>query len=106
MILDNSNYNTLGRLGPVYPRPEYLPGDATKGNGQAPANPDPVKVEIQNQVKQAGKVNADPARLTLNLAQDLTKTVSEAIRNLPPQATNTGPHRLNPYWGLINRQYI
>ncbi|MDR1396004.1 MAG: hypothetical protein LBK52_07540 [Deltaproteobacteria bacterium] len=114
MNLDPLNYNPVGRLGPLYPKPEYRPAENPPAGEEAPEKTDknPVRVKLENRAQsqaQARQAAARPdlgGRLTLTQAQDLTQTVSEAVSRLTPEATNSGPHRLNPYWGLINRRYV
>ncbi|MDR1085689.1 MAG: hypothetical protein LBP22_12775 [Deltaproteobacteria bacterium] len=111
MIPENTvNYNPLGRLGPVYPRPEYRPQAGREDSRDTPApaenEKNPLKVKISGQKTAKAAPDQSESRLTLAMAQNLVQETSAAIAGLPPGATNSGPHRLNPYWGLIHRRYV
>ncbi|MDR1396003.1 MAG: hypothetical protein LBK52_07535 [Deltaproteobacteria bacterium] len=108
MIASPAGYNSLGRLGPLYPRLEYRPGpDSRPPNNPAPAEVSPLKVRLSGE-KTAAKHPAalSPAKLNLARAKLLTSDICESIKKLPPQAANSGPHRFNPFWGLLGSRYI
>ncbi|MDR2140980.1 MAG: hypothetical protein LBR11_04200 [Deltaproteobacteria bacterium] len=112
MIDSLNNYNPLGRLGPLSPRPEYRPPGSREGEGPQ-TSPDPKNDQakpgrVQTASPQLGtKAKSSPeSRLSLAAAQALTQEVSLAIAQLPPGSVNAGPHRLNPYWGLYYPRYV
>jgi hypothetical protein len=92
-----NNYNTLGKLGPHYERPEYRPpsreaedqpssaraGDrrtlshTKKGAEKKPPAPAPAPI---------------PARLNMASARNLVAALAAQITVLPPQSTDREPH--------------
>jgi hypothetical protein len=120
-MIDNLSYNLTGQLGPLYPRPEYRPpsqdsSDTTNKakpgvinqSGKRDLKPDVPKAhpKATQNLQPATKTSTPASRLTLAAAQTLTEEVSAAIAQLPPGSTNAGPHRHNPYWGLIYPKYV
>jgi hypothetical protein len=116
-IESGNNYNPLGRLGPLYPRPEYRPGNSSKdtpekakdgGQDQvslAGGKGDKSKAKAQKgQKAQASAVNAD-SRLSLQSAKALTEATAEEIKRLPPQGRNQGPHAVKGL-GLMAPRYV
>jgi hypothetical protein len=112
-----NNYNTLGRMGPIYPRPEYRPKgppkentEETKGGAQdkvklTGGQGDKAKAKAQ---KERG-VQAQPVvaegRLNLQSAKVLTQITAEAITQLPPDGRNQGPHSVKGT-GLLSPRYV
>jgi len=91
-----NNYNTLGKVGPHYERPEYRPpakgsdenqpssartGDrrtlSTAKNGAEKKQPAPVPI---------------PAKLNMAGARNLVAALAAQISILPPQSTDREPH--------------
>ncbi|MDR3135663.1 MAG: hypothetical protein LBU69_06185 [Deltaproteobacteria bacterium] len=113
-IDSGSNYNPLGRTGPLYPRPEYRPKNTsgnlpedTKGGGKD-------KVSVSGQKGEKGKAKAQKAlsqavvadgRLSLQSAKALTKITAESIAELSPDGINQCPHLVQGL-GLLAPRYI
>ncbi|MDR2367229.1 MAG: hypothetical protein LBF58_03830 [Deltaproteobacteria bacterium] len=120
-IDSNNNYNTLGRMGPIYPRPEYRPKYAPKDNPEeSKAGQDKVNVsggrgekakdrKGQKELTAQSRAQAQPAvpegRLNLQTAKTLTKVTAEAIAGLPPDGRNQGPHAVQGL-GLLAPRYV
>ena len=105
MQVDNrSNYNTLGRMGPLYPRPEYRPpqknaaelgGDGSvKGEGadkKTQKEKEAVTLSASLKGKGAKKPEA-PGKLTLQAAKGLVEETGAEIAALSPKSVNGCPH--------------
>jgi hypothetical protein len=120
-MIDNLNYNPLGQLGPVYPRPEYRPPNKEDPHKSGEAGQDSQTGVGANKTKDSGlkanqalkayawesaKIAHPESRLNLAAAQALTEETAASIARLPAGDTNSGPHRLNPYWGLFGSKYV
>jgi hypothetical protein len=116
-IESGNNYNTLGRLGPIYPRPEYRPKNApkdnseeTKGGGQdkvtvAGEKGGNSKAKAQKDQKAQAQVSVAEGRLNLQSAKALTQITADAIATLSPDGRNQGPHRVQGL-GMLSPRYI
>ncbi|MGL4209789.1 MAG: hypothetical protein ACRCTY_10435 [Candidatus Adiutrix sp.] len=101
-IANNNSYNTLGRLGPHYERPEYRPpqnnqGDVSDGL-RALVKQDRSTLSTRNNdapkaKKILGSVFTKP---NLEQAQNLTASTSRLISQLPPYGTQKSPHLSTP----------
>jgi hypothetical protein len=109
-MIENLNYNPLGLIGPARPKPEYRPPSAREETPGAAGEPRDKKAgsgQGAANAKEAQRAKPEAeARLSLAAAQSLAQETSEAIASLPPGASNSGPHRLNPYWGLVSPRYV
>ncbi|MDR2422093.1 MAG: hypothetical protein LBE01_01800 [Deltaproteobacteria bacterium] len=109
-MIENLNYNPLGLIGPLRPRPEYRPPSTREESSNSKGEPTAKKTasgQVAANPKEAQKIKSEAdGRLNLATAQSLTRETSEAIANLPPEGRNAGPHRLNPYWGLVSPRYV
>ncbi|MDR1657237.1 MAG: hypothetical protein LBT47_06745 [Deltaproteobacteria bacterium] len=114
LVESNNNYNPLGRLGPLHPRPEYRPRTGTEAEklktdegGQTGVGTGREKSkDASSKTVAASGQNLD-GRLNLSAAKALTESVAEAISRLEPLACNCGPHgRLNPATGLMFPRYV
>jgi hypothetical protein len=118
MQIDSGNYNTLGRLGPVYPRPEYRPKSPSKDTSGEAGESGRDKVDVANgkgeqsstkarkDLKAQNRTQAvESGRLNLQSAKSLTLVTAEAISNLPPQGRNQAPH-MTQGLGLLSPRYI
>lgn len=98
MLVSNSNYNTLGKVGPHYERPEYRPPERpaadVDGRSQAPSQRgDRSTLSTRNTDAAAKKTAAMPTgKLNLSAAQSLVEDTADLIRALPPQSTSHEPH--------------
>jgi hypothetical protein len=123
-VESNNNYNTLGRMGPIYPRPEYRPGsrsespkpeNSTSGFFRSPkASSEDLNSGAQNggqktkdAVKAAVSLKNTEGRLNLVAAKSLTLETAEAISQLEPLECNSGPHSaLEKTAGLMAPRYV
>ncbi|MDR2339746.1 MAG: hypothetical protein LBF40_06415 [Deltaproteobacteria bacterium] len=119
MQLDNRNtYNTLGRVGPLYPRPEYRPpvkdpsGEGVSKDGSVKDGPGAKKAPsdsliLSDNLKRKNLApKADPqAKLNLQLAKDLVSESAQGIKNLEPSATDGCPHGAITGEGLLYPTY-
>ncbi|MDR2613647.1 MAG: hypothetical protein LBG06_12850 [Deltaproteobacteria bacterium] len=121
MLVENRfSYNPMGRLGPVYPRPEYRPpqnapgdgpgdaaGEAGKGaGGKAEKAPSESLVLSPRLRRAAGGAAADAgARLNLQGARELAGETARGIAGLDPRSENGCPHRMPQGHGLLYPAY-
>jgi hypothetical protein len=110
-VESNNNYNTLGRMGPIYPRPEYRPKSVPQESpGQDPGR-ERDKVDVSQ--GQGGKAKAQKAqasalvegRLNVNAAKALTARTAEAISQLPPLGVRQAPHAVQGL-GMMAPRYV
>jgi hypothetical protein len=119
-VESNNNYNTLGRMGPLYPRPEYRPrpnfdpsAEQSSGGGQDKVN---VSANSKNKAKnqsqpqtqtlKAVQSSAVPeGRLNLLNAKKLTEETALAISQLNPSGHNQSPHSVTGL-GLMAPCYV
>jgi hypothetical protein len=125
MQVENRNaYNTLGRMGPMYPRPEYRPpqnfpmpledgkaGDAgkgtegkgTEGKGKAPAD----SLILSPRLKRSSAPVASEITGKLNplTAKSLVEETAGRISGLDPRSENGCPHRKPEGHGLLYPVY-
>ncbi|MDR3205376.1 MAG: hypothetical protein LBV23_11680 [Deltaproteobacteria bacterium] len=114
MQVENNNYNTLGRLGPLYPRPEYRPKNnaetgAERGGAKEEAGQrEGLKLTLgQKSFKKAEAIKANrDERLTLSMAKSLTEETAQAITLLPPDGRRHAPHVTGPNMGLLIPTYV
>ncbi|MDR1872697.1 MAG: hypothetical protein LBS60_12395 [Deltaproteobacteria bacterium] len=100
-------YNPLGLLGPLNPRPEYRPPEKKEDPSPGASSSSGQETQRQSQATPVEAAKLRPEKgLNLAGAKALTASVTEAISQLKPEAVNTGPHRLNPYWGLYGSRYV
>lgn len=111
MLISNTNYNTLGKIGPHYERPEYrpteqAPADQNQSTANERARGDRRTLSIKNTDGPAKKAAAvSSAKLGLDSARDLIDQTSGLISALPPQSTDREPH-LNLPSSLMNSIYV
>jgi hypothetical protein len=124
-VENRNNYNGLGRMGPIYPRPEYHPPRADDQEQLGQAKDKPGRTESQKkgdraELSQAGKNKTQPGskarirneeapsggRLNLASAKELTQETSQAIAALPPWSTTQNPHRADSHLGLLYPTYV
>ncbi|MCL2029477.1 MAG: hypothetical protein FWG97_03595 [Deltaproteobacteria bacterium] len=92
-----SNYNTLGKVGPHYERPEYRP-PAGGNNEEQPARAAGDRRTLTRSGPPTGRTDAKPApapvpaRLNLAGARNLAAALAAQISILPPQSTDREPH--------------
>ena len=107
-----NNYNVIGKMGPLQPRPEYRPKSFPDGEGQKAGESknsggektrrDPERLE-QRKVSAAASTGE---KLSLQAAKALTEATSDAIMDLDPRARK-GPHSaLGPEAGLMYPRYV
>ncbi|MDR2351585.1 MAG: hypothetical protein LBF22_00210 [Deltaproteobacteria bacterium] len=116
-VENRNNYNTLGQMGPLYPRPEYPP--PAKGGNLSPgedANVNQGKNSSTPSVILGGTLPAKktqesqdtkeiPAKINLETAKKLASETGELIENLAPLATQGCPHRSVQGYGLLYPTY-
>jgi hypothetical protein len=114
-----NNYNVLGRLGPVQPKPEYRPrsspeGQTTQAGGEAssrtsekPSQGSRAQERAQERAERTkAAASASTERLSLPAAKNLTEATAEAITALDPGARK-GPHsHLASDAGLMYPRYV
>lgn len=111
MLISNTNYNTLGKIGPHYERPEYrpteqAPADQNQSTANERARGDRQTLSIKNTdapVKKAAAVSN--AKLGLDGARDLVGQTVGLISALPPQSTDREPHLSLPS-SLMSAIYV
>jgi hypothetical protein len=120
MQVENRNsYNPLGRMGPLYPRPEYRPpqphaegapdgaaegaGKGAEGKGQAQTE----SIVLSPRLKRAsGGAPAEASgRLNAQSARALAEATAESISGLNPRAERGCPHRRPEGHGLLYPVY-
>lgn len=96
MNLVSNNYNSLGKLGPYYERPEYRPpaqNEASPQQHQPRAQGDRSTLSVKN--TEAPKKAAAPVvsgKINLDTARQLTAATAQLISQLPPFSTSDEPH--------------
>jgi hypothetical protein len=117
-VENRNNYNTLGRMGPIYPREEFRPpkknpteltteNDGLKGDGDKKK----TQKESESLILSAGlkgkgaKSQSIPERLNLAGIKALVSQTSESISELAPQETSGCPHRQIEGYGLLYPTY-
>ena len=120
MQLENRNtYNTLGRVGPLYPRPEYRPPQKEPAEGAGAGKEGSVRggdagkkapsesLILSESLKQKSRAQKPESQGRLNAASaaELAARSSELIRELSPSAVNGCPHRMPSGEGLLYPVY-
>jgi hypothetical protein len=111
MQVENRNiYNTTGRIGPLYPRPEYRPpskeltedpsGEGrVKGEGKNSASESLI---LSDRLKRKNPVKTESqGRLNVQAAKNLVLESAEGIKELSPRATTGCPHQKIQGDGLL-----
>jgi hypothetical protein len=104
MQIENRNtYNTLGRIGPLHPRPEYRPpqkgveedqAGGSQVKGDAKESPSESLILSENlRSKSTNTKTETQGRLNVLGAQSLVEKLKEDITELSPNSTNGCPHR-------------
>jgi hypothetical protein len=104
MRLDNgSNYNVLGKMGPIYQRPEYRPpqknpvetgGDGQVGKGdKKETRKDALTLSTKTKVKAVQKTEVQ-GKLNLQGVKDLTELTATDIASLSPKSVDGCPHKV------------
>ncbi len=95
-----NNYNPLGKMGPLYERPEYRPpekNDAQEAEAGLRNKSDRSTLSVKN--PDGKKLEAAPilpiGKLNLSTAQDLLGQTADLIQQLSPFSTKT-PHLYLP----------
>lgn len=101
MQIANNNYNSLGKLGPHYERPEYRPPDKQPaGEGHSSASRpkgDRSTLSTKNtSVAPKQALTVPTGKLNLSAAESLVESTADLIRALPPQSTSRAPHLWAP----------
>lgn len=97
MNLAITNYNSLGKIGPHYERPEYRPptqSEVEEGYISPRSSGDRRTLSTKNTdvpVKKKAAV-APTGKTTLETARQLTAVTTGLIRDLPPLSTTHEPH--------------
>jgi hypothetical protein len=116
MQLENRNtYNTLGRMGPIHPRPEYRPplkeegvgkDGSVKGEGDRKQAPSESLI-LSDSLKRKGPAAKPEGQGRLNLAsvKGLVEYSAEGIKGLSPNSTSGCPHALATGDGLLYPTY-
>ncbi|MDR3153031.1 MAG: hypothetical protein LBW85_01875 [Deltaproteobacteria bacterium] len=120
MQVDNRNsYNTLGRLGPLYPRPEYRPpqnspenapegagaGAGQGAEGKAKAQSESLILSPRLRKATAGQVREAQGKLGLQAAKELAEETARDITGLDPRSEYGCPHRKPEGHGLLYPVY-
>jgi hypothetical protein len=123
MQVENRNaYNTLGRMGPLYPRPEYRPpqnapertgggtgeaGKGTDGKGGTKSGAPSESLILSGRLRKASSPPAaDPsARLNVQSAAELARDTAGRIAGLDPRSERGCPHRKPEGHGLLYPAY-
>jgi hypothetical protein len=124
MQVENRNsYNATGRMGPVYPRPEYRPpqsfpetpqdgtagepGKGTEGKGKSQAQAQTESLILSPRLRRAqAPAASDPGvKLTAQTARALSDETADRIAGLNPRADNGCPHRKPEGHGLLYPVY-
>ena len=91
-----NNYNTLGKVGPHYERPEYRPPAGESENQPSPARTgDRRTLSTKNGAEKKRPTSASvpvPAKLNMAGARNLAAALAAQISILPPQSTDREPH--------------
>lgn len=112
MILENNyNYNVLGKMGSVYPRPEYVPHGTTENKKEDTNSEKGIHNHILSRKDNSSNSssvssNSQESRINLQAARSLTVETATGIMSLSPEGINVGPHKFSPTIGLLNPQYI
>jgi hypothetical protein len=119
MQVENRNaYNTLGRMGPLYPRPEYRPpqnapeqtdgkagetGRGTEGKGKAPSE----SLILSERLKRTSAPSAPDTtgKLSAQSAKALSEETAGRIAVLDPRSEKGCPHRKPEGHGLLYPVY-
>ncbi|MDR0620687.1 MAG: hypothetical protein LBJ61_02235 [Deltaproteobacteria bacterium] len=115
-IDSGNNYNTLGRMGPIYPRPEYRPRNPAKDTPEETKGGAQDKVDVsggkakkrqanEGQKTQKAQAAVADGRLNLQSAKALTQITAQAIAELPPEGRNQSPHAVQGL-GLLAPRYV
>ncbi|MDR1920626.1 MAG: hypothetical protein LBS31_02650 [Candidatus Adiutrix sp.] len=93
-----NSYNSLGRLGPHYERPEFRPPATAEQNGETPSRGmtrgDRSTLSVRNaagSLKKAGAA-APAGKPNLEQVRVLIADTAGLIRNLAPYSTSHSPH--------------
>lgn len=94
-ISQHNSYNSLGRLGPHYERPEYRPPERNQDLPEAAVRGDRRTLSTKNTDAPLKKAAAPlpTGRLNLSSAHELTEATALLIQNLRPESTNQEPHQ-------------
>ncbi len=92
-----NNYNSLGKVGPHYERPEYRPPREADPERSPAAGAreqgDRRTLSTQNTLVAPKTAAPQPTgKLSLDSARDLTANTCSLIQSLPPQSTTREPH--------------
>ncbi|MDR2459494.1 MAG: hypothetical protein LBE38_01730 [Deltaproteobacteria bacterium] len=119
MQVDNrNNYNTLGRMGPIYPRQEFRPpqknltenSEDPKGlKGDAPGKKtqkeDSESLILSDKLKRKSAAKSAPERINLQEAKALVTITGEDISALDPKSDYGCPHNGVEGFGLLYPTY-
>lgn len=97
MQIAQNSYNSLGRLGPHYERPEYRPPERNLQDNlpEPAARGDRRTLSVKNTdapLKKAA-MTMPTGKLNLASASQLTEATARLIQALPPHSTNQEPHQ-------------
>lgn len=102
MHLTTTNYNTLGRIGSHYERPEYRPPQEPVVNDSA-SRTQPEKVDRStlstkntHAAAKSAPLTVPTGKLSLAAAKNLSLATSYLIDQLSPVSTSSGPHNYLP----------
>lgn len=111
MQLNTSNYNTLGRVGSHYQRPEYRPpqepavNDGRSGGLLEKGDRSTLSTKNTDVASRNAPLTVPTGRLNLEAARNMTLATSDLIIQLPPLATSRTPHNDLPT-SLMSPVYV
>jgi hypothetical protein len=120
MQVENRNaYNTLGRMGPLYPLPEYRPpqnapeqapdgkaGEAGKGTeGKGKVSSESLVLSQRLRRTSAAPASESPGKLNAQSAKELAGETASMITGLDPRSESGCPHRKPQGHGLLYPVY-
>ncbi|UQZ88285.1 hypothetical protein C4J81_03305 [Deltaproteobacteria bacterium Smac51] len=93
-ITQHNSYNSLGRIGPHYERPEYRPPEQNAPETQPETTRgDRSTLSTRNTDVPVKKAVAMPTgKVNLAAAKDLTEATASLIQGLTPESTSQEPH--------------
>ncbi|MDR2349087.1 MAG: hypothetical protein LBF41_00480 [Deltaproteobacteria bacterium] len=102
---NSNNYNPLGRMGPLYQRPEYHPpkknpagtgaDNGVKGEGDKKETPkDTLSLSQKIKGKETAKKQDPSQKMNLQAAKNLTAETCGEIAELSPGSTEGCPHKM------------
>jgi hypothetical protein len=111
-VENRNTYNTTGRVGPLYPKPEYRPPikdlvEDSQGEGKVKGDGDKKKASSESLIlsdslkRKSAVKNEVPLKLNVVAAKALVEESAEAIMDLKPLSTTGCPHKKIEGDGLL-----